>query len=76
MHPLLFLSKPCPMRLPRHTRLTIGRGGKGVHGQIRHGGQEEGDDGHIPGRHRDTGLTGIRHRASALHQFFYFIKQE
>ena len=29
MHPLLFFRKPCPVRLPRHTRLTIGRGGKG-----------------------------------------------
>lgn len=29
MPPLLFFRKPCPVRLPRHTRLTIGRGGKG-----------------------------------------------
>jgi hypothetical protein len=29
MHPLLFFSKPCPVRLPRHTRLTIGRGVQG-----------------------------------------------
>ena len=27
--PLLFLSKPCPVRLPRNTRLTIGRGVQG-----------------------------------------------
>ena len=27
--PLLFFRKPCPVRLPMHTRLTIGRGGKG-----------------------------------------------
>ena len=26
MHPLLFLSKPCPVRLLRNTLLTIGRG--------------------------------------------------
>ena len=31
MHPLPFFSKPCSVRLPRNTRLTIGRGGKGVH---------------------------------------------
>jgi len=29
MHPLLFFSKPCPVRFPRHTRLTIGRGVQG-----------------------------------------------
>lgn len=29
MHPLLFLSKPCPVRLPRNTCLTIGRGVQG-----------------------------------------------
>jgi len=29
MHPLLFFSKPCPVRLQRHTRLTIGRGVQG-----------------------------------------------
>ena len=29
MHPLLFSSKPCPVRLPRHTHLTVGRGGQG-----------------------------------------------
>lgn len=29
MHPLLFFSKPCPVRIPRHTRLTIGRGVQG-----------------------------------------------
>lgn len=26
MHPLLFSLKPCPVRLPRNTLLTIGRG--------------------------------------------------
>lgn len=29
MHPLLFSSKPCPVRLPRNTLLTIGRGVQG-----------------------------------------------
>ena len=76
MHPLLFLSKPCPMRLPRHTCLTIGRGCKGVHGQIHHGEQEQGDDGHIPGRHRDTGLRGHTAQGFGSALFFYFLKQE
>lgn len=29
MHPLLFLSKSCPVRFPRNTCLTIGRGARG-----------------------------------------------
>ena len=29
MHPLLFYSKPCPVRFPRNTLLTIDRGARG-----------------------------------------------
>ena len=29
MHPLLFSLKPCPVRIPRNTRLTIARGARG-----------------------------------------------
>ena len=48
----------------------------GLNGRICHGRQEEGDDGHLPGRHGNTGLTGLVAHGFGSALFFYFRKQE
>ena len=48
----------------------------GLNGRICHGRQEEGDDGHLPGRHGNTGLTGLVAHGFGSALFFYSRKQE
>lgn len=48
----------------------------GLYGRTYHGEQEQGYDGHFPGRHGDTGLTGTTAQGFGSAPFFYFLKQE